>query len=79
MVNRKKVLHKQQSSFPEKTDWLPLPAMGGVLLGLFLFFIVAEIALAQQIHVIHWAWGLAGRSPATLSVYFGHGEASHPE
>lgn len=66
MVNRKKVIHKQPSSFPQKTDWLPLPAMGGVLLGLFLFFIVAEIALAQQIHGIHWGMAAGG----ALAGYF---------
>lgn len=70
MVNRKKVLHKQQSSFPAKTDWLPLPAVGGVLVGLFLFFIVAEIALAQQIHVIHWGMGAGGALAGYLTGLF---------
>lgn len=66
MVNRKKVIHKQPSSLSPKTDWLPLPAIGGVVAGLFLFFIIAEIALAQQIHGIHWGMAAGG----ALAGYF---------
>ena len=50
----------------DEPDWMPLSALGGLVGGFFVAYIIAEAALGNSIHPLHWVVAAAGAAAGYL-------------
>ena len=51
------ITHKDEST---ETDWIPLAALGGLVVGFFTLFLGAEVTLSTRPHPVHWLAAAGG-------------------
>ena len=57
---------------------LPLPALGALAFGFFLFFLTGEIAFYARPHPVHWLTAAGGGALAYLGgLFYAHHQVSH--